>query len=289
VSIARQCELLGLSRSTYYHQAVGESSLNQRLMQQIETIYAEDSCFGARRICARLRQQGYVVNRKRIARFMQKLGLVALYPKPRLSQPGKEHTKYPYLLRNLSIDHANQVWCTDITYIRLKKGVVYLIAIMDWYSRYVLNWAVSTTMETSFCREALERALEQATPEIFNSDQGAQLTSQEFTDCLKNAGIAISMDGRGAWYDNVLIERLWRSVKWENVYLYDYEDVVALKQGLRAFFLKYNTERPHQGLAYATPAEVYFGSRASMKQAQEGLTPPEAAPSFSALKVLGGD
>ena len=265
LSISRQCALLGLPKATYYYQAVGESALNTTLLHRIEQIYTGNPCYGSRRICACLRQEGYVVNRKRVARLMRKLGLVALYPKPRLSQPGKEQQKFPYLLRDLTIDHPNQVWCTDITSIRLQWGLVYLIAIMDWSSRYVLSWAVSTTMEASFCCDALEEALRQATPQIFNSDQGSQFTSRAFTDCLKNAGIAISMDGRGRVFDNILIERLWRSVKWEPVYLYDYDGVAALKQGLQTFFLNYNTKRPHQGLAYATPAEVYFESEACLK------------------------
>ncbi len=181
-----------------------------------------------------------------------------MYPKPKLSQANREHHMYPYLLRELVIDRPNQVWCTDITSIRLVGGFVYLVAVMDWYSRYVLSWAVSTTMETIFCREALEEALEQARPTVFNSDQGSQFTSQEFTNCLKQAGIAISMDGRGRCDDHIFIERLWRSVKWENMYLHDYQSVREVTQGLREYFQEYNVERPHQGLDERTPAEVYF-------------------------------
>lgn len=263
--MSRQCELLGLSRASYYYRPRGESSLNLYLMHRIDEIYTAHPVYGSRRMCACLRREGFVVTRKRIQRLMRQMGIVALYPKPRLSQAIHEHQKFPYLLRDVKIEQPNQVWCTDITYIRLVGGFVYLVAMMDWYSRYVLSWAVSTTMETTFCCDALEVALQQATPTIFNSDQGSQFTSQELTDCLKRADIAISMDGRGRVYDNIFIERLWRSVKWEKMYLHEYETVSAVKRGLEEFFLDYNTARPHQGLAYATPAEVYFGSGAGLK------------------------
>lgn len=257
--MGRQCELIGLPRATYYYEPVGDSALNIELMHRIDEIYTRHPYYGSRRIRACLRRQGYEVNRKRIQRLMRKMEIAAIYPKPKLSHANREHQFYPYLLRDVEIDRPNQVWCTDITYIRLVGGFVYLVAMMDWYSRYVLSWAVSTTMETTFCREALEHALQQAAPTIFNSDQGAQFTSQEFTNVLKQAGIAISMDGRGRCYDNIFIERLWRSVKWEKIYLHEYETVPAVKRGLQEFFLEYNTERPHQGLADATPAEIYFG------------------------------
>lgn len=258
IGVGRQCELVGLSRSGYYYQPAGESALNLELMHRIDEIYTRYPYYGSRRIRTCLRRQDYEVNRKRIQRVMRKMEIAAIYPKPKLSQANREHRIYPYLLRELVIERPNQVWCTDITYIRLVGGFVYLVAMMDWYSRYVLSWAVSTTMETTFCREALEKALRQTTPTIFNSDQGSQFTSREFTDCLKQAGIAISMDGRGRCYDNIFIERLWRSVKWENIYLHDYQSVREVTQGLRAYFQEYNSERPHQGLNDRTPAEVYF-------------------------------
>ena len=213
-------------------------------------------------ICKVLRREypDKEINRKRIQRLMRIMGIQAIYPKRNLSKPGKgsEHKIYPYLLRNKVINRPNQVWCTDITYIRMLRGFVYLVAIMDWYSRYVISWAVSTTMETTFCLEALDKALQQTTPSIFNSDQGSQFTSREFIDRLKNAGIAISMDGRGRVYDNIFIERLWRSVRYEKIYLNEYATVTGVKQGLNDYFQDYNNERPHQALADRTPAEVYF-------------------------------
>jgi putative transposase len=260
IRVVRQCELIGLPRATYYYKSVGECALNIELMHLIDEIYTGHPYYGSRRLRACLHRQGYVVNRKRVRRLMRQMGIVAIYPKPRVTQALKEHEKFPYLLRDLVIDHPNQVWCTDITYIRMVRGFVYLMAIMDWYSRYVISWEVSTTMETTFCCEALKKALQQATPAIFNSDQGSQFTSREFTGCLKNARIAISMDGRGRVYDNIFIERLWRSVKYEHIYLHEYATVPAVKQGLQEYFQEYNTDRPHQGLKDHTPAEVYFGS-----------------------------
>jgi putative transposase len=261
ISIARQCELIGLPRSTYYYQAQEENPLNQQVMRLIDEEYTRHPFYGVRRMTAWLQRQGYPVNHKRIRRLMRLMGLAAIYPKPRLSQVLQEHETFPYLLRELDIIRPNQVWCTDITYIRLIQGFVYLVVMMDWYSRYVLSWAMSTTMDTTFCVEALHRALDRATPEIFNSDQGPQFTSREFTEGLKEAGIAISMDGRGRVYDNIFIERLWRSVKYEEVYLHDYVTVRTARTRLGGYFDYYNTERPHQALEYNTPAEVYFKER----------------------------
>jgi putative transposase len=222
ISIARQCELLGLSRSTYYYHSLGESSENLHLMRLLDEKYTDDPYYGIRRMTAWLRSQGYQVNHKRVARLRRKMGLEAIYPKPRTSMPHPEHRIYPYLLRGVPVTRVNQVWSTDITYIRLHAGFVYLVAVMDWYSRYVLSWALSITMDVSFCLEALNDALNRAQPEIFNSDQGAQFTSTDFTGRLESAGIRISMDGRGRALDNVFIERLWRTVKQEGVYLKDY-------------------------------------------------------------------
>lgn len=260
--MVRQCELIGLPRSTYYYQPIGECSLNIELMHRIDEEYMRHPYYGSRRIRACLHRQGYAVNRKRIQRLMRQMGIVAIYPKPRLTQALKEHQKFPYLLRDIVIEHPDQVWCTDMTYIRMVRGFVYLVAIMDWYSRYVISWAVSTTMETTCCCEALDKALQRAIPTIFNSDQGSQFTSREFIGCLQNAGIAISMDGRGRVYDNIFIERLWRSVKYENIYLNEYATVSGVKQGLQEYFQEYNMARPHQGLADRTPAERYFKSSA---------------------------
>jgi putative transposase len=205
-----------------------------------------------------LREQGWEVNRKRIQRLMQMMGIQAIYAKPHLSDPAPGHRIYPYLLRGMKIERVNQVWSTDITYVRLRSGFVYLTAILDWFSRYVLAWEVSMTLDTSFCVSALESALRMGRPEIFNSDQGSQFTSDEFTSRLKSGGIQISMDGRGRALDNVFVERLWRTVKYEEVYLKDYEDVPEAIGNLKRYFRFYNRDRPHQALKYRTPAEVYF-------------------------------
>jgi putative transposase len=259
ISIARQCDLLGLSRSTYYYHARGESAENLQLMRLLDEQYTHTPYYGVRRMTAWLRSQGYAVNRKRVARLLRTMGLETIYPKPRTSQPHPEHRVYPYLLRGVSITRVNHVWSTDMTYIRLHGGFVYLVAVMDWFSRYVLSWALSITMEVGFCLEALEHALGVATPDIFNSDQGAQFTSLEFTGRLAAAGIQISMDGRGRALDNVFVERLWRTVKYEEVYLKDYETPREATQQLARFFVRYNEQRQHQALGYQTPAAVYFG------------------------------
>lgn len=227
-------------------------------MRLIDEQYIRTPFYGVRRMTAWLRFQGYAVNRKRVGRLMRLMGLEAIYPKPKLSlsQPG--HRIYPYLLKNLLINRANQVWCADITYIRLRKGFIYLMAIMDWFSRYVLSWSVSITLETYFCLEALERALCQGKPEIFNTDQGCQFTSQDFTGCLNGSSVKISMDGRGRVFDNIFVERLWRSVKYEEVFLKDYQSVGEAVTGLNQYFKYYNRERPHQALSYQTPFRVWL-------------------------------
>lgn len=262
ISIARQCELVGLSRSSFYYDAQGESAENLQLMRLLDEQYTRTPFYGIRRMTVWLRQQGYAVNPKRVARLLRTMGLETIYPKPRLSQPHPERRIYPYLLRGVPITRVNQVWSTDITYIRLQAGFVYLVAVLDWFSRYVLSWAVSITMDVDFCLEALEQALGVATPAIFNSDQGAQFTSTDFTRRLETAGVKISMDGRGRALDNVFVERLWRTVKYEEVYLKDYRTPREATQGLAQFFQGYNTERPHQALGYHTPAAVYFDSYA---------------------------
>jgi putative transposase len=260
LSIARQCDLVGLPRSTYYYQAQGESAENLALMRLLDQQYTDTPYYGVRRMTAWLRSQGYAVNHKRVARLLCTMGVETIYPKPRLSEPHPAHRIYPYLLRGVPITRVNQVWSTDITYIRLHGGFVYLVAVMDWFSRYVLSWALSITMDVGFCLEALEQALRVARPEIFNSDQGAQFTSIEFTGRLSAAGIQISMDGRGRALDNVFVERLWRTVKYEEVYWKDYETPREARQGLAQFFVRYNGLRQHQALAYRTPAAVYFNS-----------------------------
>ena len=253
LSINQQCALLGLARSSYYYDHQPESAYNLGLMRLLDEQYMRRPFYGSRRMKDWLRMQGHRVCRDRVRRLMRLMGIEAIYPKPRLSIKEKEHRIYPYLLRDLTIDHADQVWAADITYIRLRRGFAYLVAIMDWYSRYVVSWELSLTLETDFCVSALNYALTGRTPEIFNTDQGSQFTSEVFTDRLKEAGIQISMDGRGRTFDNIMIERLWRSVKYEEVYLKDYEDFIDARKGLSAYFLFYNNERPHQSLGSRPP------------------------------------
>ena len=255
----QQCELLGLARSSYYDEPVPISEEKLLLMRLLDEQYTRTPFYGTRKMTAWLHTQGYPVDRKRVRRLLRLMGLEAIYPKPRMSVPGLTQQRYPYLLRDLSIQHCNQVWSCDITYIRLARGFIYLMAVMDWFSRYVLSWEISITLDTSFCLDALDRALQVATPEIFNTDQGVQFTSAEFTNRLKAADIRISWDGRGRALDNILVERLWRSVKYEEVYIKDYQSVLDAVSNLRAYFTFYNHERLHQALDYQTPAQVYFG------------------------------
>jgi len=257
ISLRRQCSLIGLSRASLYYQERGEEEENLGLMRLLDEQYTRTPFYGVRRMTAWLRTQGHQVNPKRVSRLMQLLGLEAIYPQPRLSVPAPGHRVYPYLLRGMKIERVNQVWSTDITYIRLFGGFVYLTAVIDWYSRYVLSWEVSITLESDFCCQALKRALKCGKPEIFNTDQGVQFTSQAFTEILKEQEVRISMDGRGRALDNVFVERLWRSVKYEEVYLHDYANVPAAEKGLGKYFGFYNTERLHQSLDYKTPAAVY--------------------------------
>lgn len=228
-------------------------------MRLLDEQYTRTPFYGSRKMAGWLNTQGYPVERKRVRRLMQLMGLETIYPKPRTSMPGSTTQKYPYLLRGITISRTNQVWSCDITYIRLQRGFIYLMAVMDWYSRYVLSWEISITLDTSFCLEALDRAMSQARPEIFNTDQGVQFTSNEFTSRLKAAEIRISWDGRGRALDNIFVERLWRSVKYEEVYIKDYQSVPEAASNLRAYFEFYNHERIHQALDYQTPAQVYLG------------------------------
>ena len=259
LSIARQCELLSLQRSAYYYQPVGESAENLELMRLIDAQYLETPWYGARQMARHLRREGHGVGRKRIGRLMRLMGLSAIYQKPNTSKPHPQHKVYPYLLRHLVIDRPNQVWCADISYIPLRRGFLYLVAIMDWASRKVLSWRLSNTMEADFCVAALEEALERyGAPEIFNTDQGSQFTSDAFTHVLKEAGVRISMDGKGRWTDNVMIERLWRSLKYECIYLHAFETGSEVRQGLKRWFDLYNTRRPHSSLDDKTPDEAYW-------------------------------
>lgn len=254
----RQCALLGLARSNVYYGPAAERAEDLRFKRLIDEEYTRHPFYGVRRMHTWLTQDcKEIVNRKRVHRLMREMGLSAIFPRPRVSVPVPAHTIHPYLLKGLRIDHPDQVWASDITYIRLAQGFVYLAAIMDWYSRAVLSWEVSVTMEAGFCVEALERALGRSRPGIMNTDQGAQFTSADFTDRLRAAEVRISMDGRGRFFDNIFVERLWRTVKYENVYLNEYPNVRALRAGLAEYFAFYNNERRHQSLANRTPAEVY--------------------------------
>ena len=257
LSVRRQCALLGLSRSSLYYEPGGETAENLRLMRAIDEQYTACPFYGSRRMTQWLTKKGEEVNRKRVQRLMRVMGLEALYPKPRLSLAGRGHKIYPYLLRGVKIERADQVWSTDITYVPMASGFMYLAAVIDWYSRYVIAWKLSNTLDGSFCLEMLDEALEGGRPEVFNTDQGVQFTAVAFTGRLESAGVAVSMDGRGRCLDNVFVERLWRSVKYEDVYLKGYESVPDLERGLRAYFAFYNGERLHQSLGYRTPAEVY--------------------------------
>ena len=255
----RRCQLLSLARSSAYYRSTPVSAEDLMLMRLIDELHLRWPFYGSRRVRDELHTQGYTVNRKRVQRLMRQMGLRALYPRRRTSQPGQGHKVYPYLLRGLSVDRANQVWATDISYIPMAKGFMYLVAIMDWHSRRVLSWRVSNTLDTDFCVAALEEALERfGAPEIFNTDQGAQFTAAAFTDVLKDHGVAISMDGKGRWIDNVFVERLWRSVKYEDVYLRAYETPAELRAGLGRYFEFYNARRRHSALDRRTPDAVYF-------------------------------
>ena len=259
MSIAAQCELLGLPRSSYYYEPAPESPANLHLMRLIDEQYLVTPFYGSRRMAAHLARAGHAVNRKRVQRLMRVMGLEGLFPgrKTTISAPG--HRVYPYLLRGLTIDRPNQVWCSDITYVPLRRGYLYLVAVMDWFSRHVLAWRLSNTLDAAFCVEALEVALDQGRPEIFNTDQGSQFTSAAFTSVLIRNCVAVSMDGRGRATDNVFIERLWRSVKYEEIYLKDHATGADLNEGLAWWFDLYTHQRPHQALGYRTPYEVFRG------------------------------
>ena len=260
MSLTRQCELLGLSRSTYYYESAGESEENLKLMRLIDEQYLQTPFFGSRKMSVWLTQNGHTVNRKRVQRLMRLMGIEAIYQKPRTTIRCPEHKVYPYLLRDIEVTHRDHVWSTDITYIPLRHGFMYLVAVIDWYSRHVLSWRLSNSLETSFCIEAMEEALSHGKPEIFNTDQGVQFTSLAFTSILIAHGVSISMDGRGRALDNVFIERFWRSLKYEDIYLKDYDDVDELYKGLAAYLKFYSHSRPHQALDYQTPYEVYHAS-----------------------------
>jgi len=274
----RQCALLGLARSTWYYRPEGESAENLALMRRIDEQYLRTPFYGSRKLAAVLG-----VNRKRIQRLLHVMGIEAIYPKQRTTWPGAGHKIYPYLLRNVAITRPDQVWASDITYVPLHHGFLYLVAVMDWYSRYVLSWRLSNTLTVSFCTEALDEAISRAKPEIFNSDQGSQFTATTFTSRLETAGVAISMDGRGRAIDNVFIERLWRSVKYEEVYLKDYLNGWQAEASLAAYFRFYNEERIHQALGYRTPLEIY-----RERDSSGGQPPDEKRIEIARNKIIAG-
>ena len=260
MALTRQCDLAGITRSTVYapHLAAEPDEQELPLLVEIDAEYTRHPFYGSRKMTVYLRGRGHRINRKRVQRLMGRLGLAGMAPGPTTSRPHPQHTVYPYLLRGVDVVRPNQVWSTDITYLRLARGFAYLVAVMDWYSRKVLAWRVSNTLASGFCVEGLEHAVQiHGTPEIFNTDQGCQFTSAAFTGVLKAHGIAISMDGRGRALDNIFVERLWRSVKYEDVYLRGYTTLSELQLGLTDYFVFYNTERPHQSLNYSTPDEIY--------------------------------
>jgi putative transposase len=258
LSVARQCALLGLSRSSVYYRPAPADGESLELMRRIDEHYLRTPFYGSRRMTAWLRTQGYAVNRKRVQRLMRRMGLEAIYQRPRTSQAAPDHRIYPYLLRNLAIERVNQVWCADITFIPMARGFLYLVAVMDWVSRCVLSWRLSNTLDAAFCIEALEEAVARhGRPDIFNTDQGSQFTSTGFTKTLAAADIAISMDGKGRFTDNIFVERLWRSLKYEEVYLHAYDTVAEARLCIDRWLSFYNNERLHQSLGYQTPRQVY--------------------------------
>ena len=260
LGISRQCVLLGISRSSFYYTAKGENPLNLTLMRMIDEQFLDEPSWGARQMARYLRRKGFCVGKKRVRRLMKKMGLSAVYQRPRTSKPHPEHRTYPYLLDGLDITRPNQVWCADVTYIPMRRGFLYLVAVMDWYSRKVLAWRLNNTLEADFCVAALEEALgKYGSPEIFNTDQGSQFTSLDFTQTLKDAGVLISMDGRGRWMDNIMVERLWRTLKYDCVYINTFETGSELRDGIGRWVEKYNTRRPHSSLDDRTPHEAYWG------------------------------
>ena len=291
LSAVRQCALLGVSRSSLYYRPVGDSQEDLELMKLIDKGDLERPFYGSRRMGIWLKKQGYSVNRKRVRRLMQVIGLRAIYRRPGTSKPGLGHKVYPYLLRGMKIIRPNQVWAADITYIPMARGFLYLVVIMDWYSRYVLSWRLSNTLDVDFCVEALEEALRKGRPEIFNTDQGSQFTSEAFTGLLKQQGIQISMDGKGSYRDNLFVERLWRSVKYEEVYLRAYQDGRDARIRIGEYLRFYNTQRPHQALEYRTPAEVFTsGTEEDLVQSRTTLASTErsktAGPDLSFASIL---
>ena len=270
LSLVRQCGLLGVSRSSLYYRPKAASEEDLSLMEEIDRQYLETPFYGSRRMRAWLGRRGIQVSRKRVQRLMRAMGLRAIYRRPSTSRKSPEHRVYPYLLRNARITRPNQVWAADITYLPMARGFLYLVAVMDWYSRYVLAWRLSNTLDAGFCAGALEEALAKGQPEVFNTDQGSQFTSWEFTQVLVDRGVRISMDGKGRYSDNIFVERLWRTVKYEEVYLKAYASVLEAQRGLEDYFRFYNDLRPHQALGYRTPAEVFHGGQEVEEEESSG-------------------
>jgi putative transposase len=290
LSLSRQCDLLSISRSSLYYIPVGESPENLALMRRIDELFLQYPFYGSRQMMLRLRREGFRVGRHRVRRLMRLMGLEAIHQAPRTSAPHPAHRIYPYLLRNLKVDGPDHVWCADITYIQVRRGFLYLVAIMDWATRHVLAWRLSNTMDARFCVEALREAMARyGKPEIFNTDQGSQFTSLEFTGVLKDASVAISMDGRGRCMDNIFIERLWRSLKYEAVYLHELTDGFAAEHAIGQWIRFYNTERPHSALDGATPAEAYSIKRPvdMMDKARALPTSPQAQQPQEAFNMNG--
>ena len=272
--IVRQCALLGVSRSSLYYRPKATSEEDLSLMREMDRQYLETPFYGSRRMKAWLERRGIAVSRKRVQRLMRAMGMRAIYRRPSTSRKAPEHRVYPYLLRNARITRPNQVWAADITYLPMARGFLYLVAVMDWYSRYVLSWRLSNTLEAGFCAEALEEALGKGKPEVFNTDQGSQFTSLEFTQVLHDRGVRISMDGKGRYQDNIFVERLWRTVKYEEVNLKAYANVLDAQRGLEDYFRFYNGLRPHQALGYRTPAEVFHGEQGVVEEESNGRRCP---------------
>ena len=275
-SIRRQCELLGISRSGYYYEPCPETEENLQLMRRLDELHLAHPVYGSRRLLVLVKREGWMVNRKRVMRLLGTMGIEAIYPRQRMALAGPGHRTYPYLLEGLDISGPDQVWCSDITYVPMQRGFMYLVAVMDWWSRYVLAWELSNTLEPDFCIAAWERALQAGgkAPLISNTDQGSQFTSEGFIDAVESAGVDVSMDSRGRWMDNRFIERLWRSVKYEDIYINDYLDGLDAGRGLAKWFADYNRLRPHQSLSNATPAEWYenpqsYGARSASWMARK--------------------
>ncbi len=280
LSLVRQCSLLGISRSSVYYRRVPARAEDLELMAQMDRQYLKTPFYGSRKMTAWLRAQGYRVNRKRVRRLMRVMGLEAIYRRPNTSKPAPGHRIFPYLLKGVEVNRVNQVWTADITYLPMARGFLYLVAIMDWHSRYVLAWRVSNTMEVGFCLEALEEALSKGRPEIFNTDQGSQFTSDAFTGMLLGQGIQVSMDGKGRYIDNIFVERLWRSIKYEEVYLKAYGNGAEAKAGIGDYLKFYNQERPHQALGYRTPGEVFQEGQQNRYGQNQKLVLPSCAETF---------